>query len=81
MAHTVNDCKQDMAAIETAAQNIREALTKVNQLMTNTWVGTAADTWGTDFHGRMARLTSLLSAFPPEERRLIDKARRDQAGA
>ncbi|MEU1627013.1 hypothetical protein ABZ746_17170 [Streptomyces sp. NPDC020096] len=72
-------CRQDMAAIETAAGNIREALTKVNQLMSKTWVGSAADKWAGDFNGRMSSLTRLFDSFPPEEKQLIAKAQQDQA--
>jgi hypothetical protein len=72
----VDDCKKDMAAVRTAEGNIRAALEKVNQMMTGTWVGTAADRWGTDFHGRMGTLSKLFDQFPAEEQRLIDKAQK-----
>jgi hypothetical protein len=72
-------CRQDMAAIETAAGDVRDALRKVNQLMTNTWVGSAADKWAADFQGRMGSLTRLFDSFPPEEQKLIAKAQQDQA--
>jgi hypothetical protein len=72
----VDDCTKDMAAVKTAEGNIRSAVAKVNQMMTGTWVGSAADKWGTDFHGRMSRLTKLLDQFPAEEQRLIAKARK-----
>ena len=74
MTHNVEDCKKDMAAITTAEDDIRTAIGKVNQLMTNTWVGAAADKWGSDFHGRMAKLTKLLDQFTAEQLRLIGKA-------
>jgi uncharacterized protein YukE len=74
MTHTVDDCKKDMAAISTAEAAIRTAIGNVNQLMTQTWTGAAADKWGTDFHGRMTRLTKLLDQFTPEQLRLIGKA-------
>ncbi|GAA1894744.1 hypothetical protein [Streptantibioticus ferralitis] len=68
-----------MAAIETAVGNIRDALKKVNQLMTKTWVGSAADKWATDFNGRMGSLSRLFDSFPDEEQKLIAKAQKDQA--
>ena len=54
----------------------RGRLVRANQMMTGTWVGTAADKWGTDFHGRMSRLSKLLDQFPAEEQRLIDKTQK-----
>lgn len=72
----VDDCKKDMAAVKTAEGNIRSAVEKVNQMMTGTWVGTAADKWGTDFRGRMSGLSTLLDQFPAEEQRVIDKTQK-----
>ncbi len=48
MTHTVDDCKKDMAAISAAETAIRTAIGNVNQLMTQTWTGAAADKWGTE---------------------------------
>lgn len=72
------ECRQDMAEIESAASSIRDAMAAVNQLMTNTWVGAAADKWATDFNGRMRSLRRLFDSFPPEEKKLIGRVQQDQ---
>lgn len=73
------ECRQDMAAVDVAAGNIRDAISRVNQLMASTWVGAAADKWASDFNGRMLSLGRLLDSFPPEERQLVAKVQKDQA--
>ncbi|MDX6329185.1 MAG: hypothetical protein QOI83_1568 [Streptomycetaceae bacterium] len=73
-------CRQDMNKVETSVGNIRAAIKKVTDLMgANTWVGASADTWGTDFSGRMGALSRLFDSYPAEEQRLITKAQQDQA--
>lgn len=73
-------CSQDMNKIETSAGHIRTAIQKVTDLVNgDTWTGSAADTWGTDFRGRMGALGRLFDSYPPEEQRLITKARKDQS--
>ena len=73
-------CQQDMGSVETSAGKIRAAIKAVNGLIgKDTWVGTTADTWGTDFQGRMGALGRLFESYPPEEKRLIAKAQKDQA--
>ncbi|NUP39365.1 MAG: hypothetical protein HOY76_20700, partial [Streptomyces sp.] len=67
-------CKQDMTAVQTAADNIRTAINEVTPLLTNTWVGRSADDWATDFRGRMARVTGILDECPGQERWMILKA-------
>lgn len=73
------ECRQDMESIKTAVGKIRDAMRSVDQLMSNTWVGAAADKWATDFKGRMSQLSRLFDSFPPEEQRLVAKAQQDQA--
>ncbi|WP_031524866.1 hypothetical protein [Streptomyces sp. NRRL F-5123] len=72
-------CKQDMAAVQTAADNIRTAINDVTPFLVNTWVGSEADAWATDFRGRMARLTGILDECPGQERWMILKATNEQA--
>lgn len=73
-------CQQDMKSVETSAGNIRAAIQAVNGLMgKDTWVGATADTWGSEFSGRMGALGRLFDSYPAEEQRLIAKAQKDQA--
>ncbi|NUS13210.1 MAG: hypothetical protein HOY69_17715 [Streptomyces sp.] len=73
-------CKTDMGTIETSVSKIVTAIDAVNKLIScNTWVGTSADAWGNDFQSRMNSLKTLFGSYPPEEQRLIAKARQDQA--
>ncbi|MEU8586871.1 hypothetical protein AB0C59_07650 [Streptomyces sp. NPDC048664] len=73
-------CRQDMNKIETSVSSIRAAITAVNNLIgCETWVGSVADQWGTDFQGRMGALGKLFDSYPPEENRLVAKAQKDQA--
>ncbi|MFI7241847.1 hypothetical protein [Streptomyces qinglanensis] len=68
-------CRQDMAKIESAVGNVRTALKAVTDLMgSDTWAGTAADTWAGDFNGRMSSLNYLFNSYPAEEQRLITRA-------
>lgn len=66
-------CTRDMAAIEAAVRDITDAMRGVNQFITATWVGTAADKWANDFNGRMGMLRRLFDSFPEEEKRLISQ--------
>ncbi|MDF9815151.1 hypothetical protein [Streptomyces sp. SPB162] len=73
-------CRQDMNKVETSAAAIRAAIKKVNDLIgRETWVGTAADTWGADFQGRMGALGRLFDSYPAEENRLVTEAQKKQA--
>ncbi|AOR32744.1 hypothetical protein BFF78_18230 [Streptomyces fodineus] len=73
-------CRQDMNKIESSVSNIRSAITAVNNLIgCETWVGPAADKWGTDFQGRMGALSKLFDSYPAEENRLVTKAQEKQA--
>ncbi|MET9857732.1 hypothetical protein ABZY93_00185 [Streptomyces smyrnaeus] len=72
-------CRQDMARIGTAVDNIRIAVQKVTNLMgADTWAGTAADTWAGDFNGRMSSLNYLFESYPAEEQALITKAEENE---
>jgi len=71
-----------METIETAVSDVRAALKKVHDVMgAKTWVGPSADSWATDFNGRMSSLSRLFDSFPAEEQRLIAKAQKDQAAS
>ncbi|MFG3286077.1 hypothetical protein [Streptomyces sp. NPDC048111] len=72
-------CRQDMNAIESAANEIRTAIRNVESMMPKTWIGKKADNWRTDHDGRMKRLKTLFDSFPAEENRLVEKARQDQS--
>ncbi|MFI0901670.1 hypothetical protein [Streptomyces sp. NPDC020983] len=75
----VDQCKQDMAVAQTAADSIRTALNNVAPLLVNTWVGATADAWADDFRGRMARVTGALDECSGQERWMILKATNEQA--
>lgn len=71
-----------MEKIETDVSEIRTAMRKVQDVMgAKTWVGATADTWASDFDGRMTALGRLFDSFPAEEQRLIAKAQKDQAAS
>ncbi|WP_405778135.1 hypothetical protein [Streptomyces sp. NBC_00859] len=72
-------CRQDMNAIETAVQDIKDAMGKVDDMMPHTWIGKKADNWRTDHDGRMKQLKTLFNSFPAEENRLVEKARKKQS--
>ncbi|WP_277439151.1 hypothetical protein [Streptomyces sp. SPB162] len=75
-----NLCRQDMNRIEVSATSIRTAIKQVNDLVgRDTWVGHAADVWGTDLQGRMGALGRLFNSFPAEENRLVSEAQKKQA--
>lgn len=71
-----------MEKIESDVSDVRTALKKVHDVMgAKTWVGATADTWASDFDGRMTSLGRLFDDFPAEEQRLISKAQKDQAAS
>lgn len=73
-------CQQDMNSVESSAGRIRAAIAAVNGLMgKDTWVGAKADSWGSDFQGRMGALGRLFDSYPAEEKRLVAKAQKDQS--
>lgn len=73
-------CRQDVNTIEQSVTAIRTALKNVTSLLgANTWTGSAADKWATDFNGRMGAISRLFDSYPPEECRLIDAAQKKQA--
>ncbi len=73
-------CRQDMNAIESAANEIRTAIRNVESMMPKTWIGKKADQWCADHNGRMQRLKTLFDSFPAEENLLVEKARKDETG-
>jgi hypothetical protein len=73
-------CRQDMNKIEASVTAIRTAMGSVNTLIgRDTWVGAAADKWGTDIQGRMGALGRLFDSYPAEENRLVSEAQKKQA--
>ncbi|MFG1805873.1 hypothetical protein [Streptomyces sp. NPDC049040] len=73
-------CRQDMNSVETSVSAINTAIAAVDKLInSNTWVGSAADAWGNDFHGRMGALGRLFGSYKAEEDRLVAKAQKDQS--
>ncbi|MFI0720085.1 hypothetical protein [Streptomyces sp. NPDC021224] len=72
-------CRHDMQLITTSVGKIQGAIGDVISLMgPDTWSGTPAQNWETDARGRMAQLLRLFTTYPPEQDRLIEKARQDQ---
>ncbi|MFJ2735665.1 MULTISPECIES: hypothetical protein [unclassified Streptomyces] len=67
-----------MNAIESAVNNIRTAMTNVENMMPKTWIGKKADNWRAEHEGRMKRLRTLFDSFPAEENQLVEKARQKQ---
>lgn len=73
-------CREEMNKVETSVAAIRAAIKNVNNLIgCDTWVGTAATNWGTDFQGRTGRLGRLFDSYPAEETRLVAEAEKKQA--
>ncbi|KIZ15426.1 hypothetical protein [Streptomyces natalensis] len=73
-------CRKDMASVNKSVSSIMDAMEAVDKALPYTWVGRDADNWRTEYNGRMGQLTALLlMALPPEEARLIEKARKKQA--
>jgi hypothetical protein len=73
-------CRQAMARVSAAAQEIREAIDSAVRLVgPQTWAGPPADRWSAEFAARVSAIKRLLDELPAEQRRLIEKAQRDKA--
>ncbi|MFJ3304801.1 hypothetical protein ACIPSA_17080 [Streptomyces sp. NPDC086549] len=72
-------CRNDMNDVNKSVQAIQDAIKQVNGMLPHTWVGKDADNWCTEYNGRIGQLNALFSMnLPPEETRLIEKAKKDQ---
>ena len=77
--HDAEQCRTDMKAVQTAADEITKTIDNVTPYLVDTWDGAAADKWIEDFRGRMDALTTLFSLFPEEEQRFIEQAEKADA--
>jgi hypothetical protein len=72
-------CRSDMDDVNKSVRVIVDAINQVNSMLPHTWVGKDADNWCTDYNGRIGQLNALFSMYlPPEETRLMEKAKKDQ---
>jgi hypothetical protein len=59
----------DMSAVQTASQQISDAVGKVTKVLAgNPWVGTAADQWAQEFNGWSGAVLRLLGDIDTEQR-------------
>ncbi|UQA93729.1 hypothetical protein [Streptomyces halobius] len=71
-------CRNDMDAIERDVAAIKAAMKKVDEMMPHTWTGKNAEHWRMAYEARMRQLRNLFEAFPAEEKKLVEKARKEQ---